>query len=348
LLLTTPALRALRQKHPDAHITALVGPWGAPALARNPNVDTLIELPFPGFTRRSKPSLWQPYRLLWQWRQSLRGQYDTAYVLRFDHWWGALLAYLSDIPQRIGYQTPETAPFLNRIHAYVPYRHEVIQNLTLITRDLANSAAFTENAVTHLAKEYPLQFHLSGRATLWSRRVLQNKQPIAIHPGAGAAIKRWQPECWARVADNLAIRYGTTLLLTGSEAERPLCLEIAGHMTAPVRVMAGQTSLDQLAALFARCRLILGPDSGPLHLATAVATPTVHLYGPVDWKTFGPWGTPKRHRVIASRWPCIPCNRLDYDADALAHHPCVRDICVSTVIEAAEQALGELEDVGSQ
>ena len=92
LLFTTPALRLLRQNYPGARITALVGPWGAPILANNPHVDEIITLPFPGFTRQAKPSPWQPYTLLRHWARRLRGQYDLAFVLRFDHWWGALLA----------------------------------------------------------------------------------------------------------------------------------------------------------------------------------------------------------------------------------------------------------------
>ena len=97
--------------------------------------------------------------------------------------------------------------------------------------------------------------------------------------------------------------------------------------------------MDQLAAILTQSRLVLGLDSGPLHLAVAAGTPTVHLYGPVNPQTFGPWGPPDHHRVIISAWPCIPCDRLDYDPSELAHHPCVREIDVNSVLEAARQVL---------
>ena len=84
---------------------------------------------------------------------------------------------------------------------------------------------------------------------------------------------------------------------------------------------------------------MIGLDSGPLHLAVALHTPTVHLYGPVDQTVFGPWGTPERHRVLISDWPCIPCNRLDYGPEELAHHPCVKEIDVDQVMAAAQDAL---------
>jgi heptosyltransferase-2/heptosyltransferase-3 len=94
-----------------------------------------------------------------------------------------------------------------------------------------------------------------------------------------------------------------------------------------------------LAAVYRRCALVVGPDSGPLHLAVAVGAPTVHLYGPVDRRTFGPWGSPQRHVVITSDWGCIPCNRLDWSERALGEHGCVRDITVEQVLPKAVRLL---------
>jgi ADP-heptose:LPS heptosyltransferase len=110
-------------------------------------------------------------------------------------------------------------------------------------------------------------------------------------------------------------------------------------MAGEARLLAGETTLDQLAAVFRGCRLVLGLDSGPLHLAVAMGTPTVHLYGPVDVVTFGPWGAAERHRALTSDWPCIPCNRLDYADDSVPHHPCVREIGVEKVLAAARQGM---------
>jgi heptosyltransferase-2/heptosyltransferase-3 len=184
-----------------------------------------------------------------------------------------------------------------------------------------------------------MDFPVPEQAIAWARRLLPATPPIAIHPGAGAAIKLWQVERWATVADALAEEMGAEVLLTGAQTERPLCLEIAAQMKHAAQVIAGETTLDQLAAALGHCRLVLGPDSGPLHLAVAMGTPTVHLYGPVDPTTFGPWGLPERHMVLTSAWSCIPCNRLDYGVSELAHHPCVREIRVEAVLAAARQAV---------
>jgi heptosyltransferase-3 len=155
--------------------------------------------------------------------------------------------------------------------------------------------------------------------------------------------RSWQfiraPAAWAQVASRLIDALGARILLTGGASERPLTGAIAAELSGPVLNAAGQTSLDQLAALLARCQLVLGADSGPLHLAVAVGTPTVHLYGPVSAAKFGPWGDPARHIVLKTAWPCAPCDRLDWPAEALAAHACLAAIPVAAVVEAARVAL---------
>lgn len=335
-LFMTPALRVLRQRYPEAHITALVGPWGTAVLSNNPHVDEIIALPFPGFSRKPKPSPWQPYRLLGHWAQRLRGRYDLAFILRFDHWWGALLAYLAGVPGRVGYALPEVARFLSHAVPYAPGRHEVEQNLRLVFGELPDRP---EPGANWPPVQYPLEFHVPEQAIAWAKALAGEGRPIAIHPGAGAAVKLWRAERWATVADSLARETGADVLLTGSEAERPGCQEIAAQMETEARVMAGGTTLDQLAALLSQCRLVLGLDSGPLHLAVSVGTPTVQLYGPADPAIFGPWGPPERQRVLISAWPCVPCNRLDYGPDELVNHPCVKEIDASRVLAAAREVL---------
>ncbi len=158
---------------------------------------------------------------------------------------------------------------------------------------------------------------------------------IAIHPGAGAAVKQWPAAAWAAVANRLSIAYGSQILLTGGPAEKPLTAALAADLSQPALDAAGQTSLGQLAALYERCALVLGPDCGPLHLAVAVGVATVHLYGPVSPQKFGPWGDPARHVVITSNWACVPCDRLDWPEAALSQHACMAAITPQEVVEAA-------------
>jgi len=349
LLFTTPAIRLLRQAFPQARITYLVGPWSKAIIKNNPNIDEIALCSFPGFTRRKKQSVLEPYVILLQYAKQLRQKgFDLAIVLRFDHWWGALLAYLAGIPRRVGYDIAEVRPFLTDIVPYLPYRHEVEQNLSLVEQvsGLKSQVSGLKSQVASLRSQVagrPLEFYLTAEDEVFAESYLAGHGVgdgdllVGVHPGAGVPVKLWRNEAWAQAADTLAQQFGAKVILTGSAEESPLCRAIAGQMTTKPIVAAGETSLGELAAIMARCQLVLGVDSGPLHLAVAMGTPTVHLFGPVDSRAFGPWGDPARHIVVTSELDCIPCNRLDYAPTELYQHPCVRNITVEQVLEAVER-----------
>jgi len=340
LLFATPALRVLHQAFPAAYLAALVGPWGKAVWERNPCLDERIVCEFPGFTRQPKTSALAPYRTLWDCAHSLRGQrFDLAIVLRFDHWWGALLAYTAGIPRRLGYDIPECQPFLTAALPYLEHRHEVQQNLALVEQAVRESGLAVPEETPGLEFVVSDSDQQYAAAYLSRRRLAPDEPWVAIHPGAGAAVKLWRPEAWAQVADALVQDSRARIVVTGSRDELDLAWSVYAHMQADAVVAAGDTTLGQLAALFQRCRLVLGPDCGPLHLAVATETPTVHLYGPVDAAKFGPWGDPDQHVVITSGRACIPCNRLNYTPAELPEHPCVRETPAETVLAAAQKLL---------
>ena len=332
VLFLTPALHALREALPAARITVLLGPWSADVLRDNPEVDEIRTCRFPGFERRPKSGRLAPYRYLLEAARDLRGaDYDTAVVLRCDHWWGAWLAATAGIARRLGYGWPETRPFLTQALPYEPGRHEVEQNSRLLAA-LAPGVQWRPG---------PLRFVVADSDRAWAAAWLaaHGADParplVAIHSGAGALVKQWEPPAWAAVAEALVSRRGAQVLLTGSAGERALAGAVAAGLTGGALDTAGETSLGQLAALQQRCNLVLGSDCGPLHLAVAVGAPTVQLFGPVSACTFGPWGDPQRHVVLTSRWTCVPCNRLDWPADVLPEHRCMAAIGVGEVIDAA-------------
>jgi heptosyltransferase-2/heptosyltransferase-3 len=340
LLFATPALRLLRTSLPDAQLTALVGPWGKPVLAGNPCLDEVIECEFPGFGRKPNASFLAPYSQLWQWAARIRREhFDLAVMLRFDHWWGAWLADLAGIPVRIGYDIPECRPFLTQALPYQDARHEVQQNLTL-----AKAAVRWAGQKPKAGPEL-LEFALSPTDQLYiasylsARGIGLAERLIVTHPGAGAPVKLWTAEKWAEVADALAERLGARVVITGGRDELDLAWSVYALMRADAVVAAGDTSLGQLAALFSRSALVLGPDCGPLHLAVAVGAPTVHLYGPASMVKFGPWGEAGRHIALTSLRSCIPCNRLDYPTPELVDHRCVSEIAVAGVLAAAAAAM---------
>ena len=344
LLFLTPALRYLREGFPDAHITLMVGPWGQEMAEENEYVDDVITCSFPGFERQAEGSLLAPYRMaLREARKVRRKGFDLVLVMRFDHWWGAVVAAAAGIPRRIGYATSEVEPILTQALPHVAGLHEVQQNLNLVS-SLAFSAA-DPGAQGGDPGAFPLAWREEIADAEWASRWLllqgavAERPLVAIHAGSGAAVKLWTTDKWAAVADALSERRDAQILLTGSAGELDRVWAIAARMRTDPLIAAGETTLGQLAALYAQCRLVMGPDCGPLHLAVAVDTPTVHLYGPVDARTFGPWGDSFWHRVVIGNWPCVPCNRIDYAEAELPAHLCVRDIGVDQVLAQAEPLL---------
>jgi heptosyltransferase-2/heptosyltransferase-3 len=133
---------------------------------------------------------------------------------------------------------------------------------------------------------------------------------------------------------------GVRVLVTGGPDETDLTRTVAAVSSGNVVDVGGQTSFATLAALLYRADIALGPDSGPLHLAVAAGTPTVHLYGPADPALFGPWGDPARHIVIQSDWACAPCGKFDWPD--LPAHACVREISVDHVWAATRLLLPDM------
>ena len=337
LVLTTPILDALKTHIPDAHITMMVGPWSSEVVARHPAIDCLLTCPFPGFQRAAQKSL-APYILLLRIAQQLRrNRYDLAINLRPDFWWGAGLLYLAGVPHRLGYAIEPGRPFLTRALPFNPPEPAPVSNLRLVSAAL-ETLGYSPLEQPYTPERYPLQFIPTAEEQAWVTERLDKEginpdTPIVvIHPGAGAAVKLWRTEAWSACASILPALFTSPtpvrIILTGSKGERPMLEEIGQGMTAQP-LLVTDASIGQLAALLRRAQLVLGVDSGPLHLAVAQGTPTMHIFGPTDPRIFGPWGTAGRHIVIASAQRCptcpsIPCGRLDFGPKEVAAHPCVR------------------------
>jgi ADP-heptose:LPS heptosyltransferase len=341
LLLATPALGLLRAALPDATITALVGPWARPALAGRPELDALHTCAFPGFTREPAGGPLAPYRqLAVEARRLRRGRYDVALVPRVDHWWGAALAAYAGIPLRLGYGVPASRAFLT--HALPPdfAQHSVEESwrivaalLGLLGRPLPSARPGPVVATASPAGQASAAHCLSDHGVVPGARL------VAIHPGTGADVKLWPAAHWSAVSDALAQRLDARIVVTGSAAERELVAAVVGGMRGPAPDdainAAGALDWDGLAGLFARCALVLGVDSGPLHLAAALGVPTVHVFGPTAPARFGPRGR-GAHHVVRVPLPCSPCgNLIAPPCGARVEPPCMRAVMPEMVIDAA-------------
>ena len=359
LLMLTPTLAWLRKSLPDTEITALVGAWGAASLHNNPHVDRIQRCDFPGFSREPASNVLAPYMYALEQSRLLRSQsYDAAINFRYDFWWGALLLYLADIRVRVGYDWPESRRFLTHGLPLEPTGGLPGLPLEPFGQTPQHNAALNLRLAQHLLELYyqrsdlneadaRLHYYPSAEDERYVRLLLsewgveRGQKLVAIHPGTGATLKLWTVEGFAAVADALAERYNVRVVLTGGANEKVLLKNIAQACKTEPLTLDTSGWWGRLAALFARCDLVVGLDSGPLNLAVAAGAPTIHLFGPTDPALFGPWGDPARHRVVKTEidLPCCPCGVLSFERTCWKGGYCLRTIKTSQVLQAAAELL---------
>jgi heptosyltransferase-1 len=310
ILHALPAVTALRRAHPSWVIGWVVEPaWrhllttanGTPAEPRSPSqplVDQLHLAPAKAWGRA--PLSGRTAREISQLRASLKAaEYDA--VLDFQ---GAVrsafLGCLSGARRRIGEERPRewAAKWLFTERVATTGRHVIEQDL-----ELASSAAGDE-----LEPVLPL-LPLDPHAELWCDQLFapfQGQPIVLLNPGAGWGSKRWPVERYAVVASALAAR-GFRVLVNQAPGEEALARAIQAQSTGSA--MPVHCSLPQLIAINRRVVLAIGGDTGPIHLACALARPVVGIYGPTDPARNGPYGT--RFKVLRSPFSRRNHARLD-------------------------------------
>lgn len=167
---------------------------------------------------------------------------------------------------------------------------------------------------------------------------------VAVAPGAGWPGKLWPVERFAELADRLAERQHASILLLGSPGERELAEQMKSRMRRPALNLAGQTTLDQMAALLAESDLLVGNDSAPMHFAVAAGTPALCLFGPTSRPQWGPpEGGP--HRVLQAPKLCFDCHPFHPRATCHDDRSCMKSLSVDAVADAAEAMLRDTSHV---
>jgi len=167
----------------------------------------------------------------------------------------------------------------------------------------------------------------------WGLR--EEDEAVGVHPGARWEAKRWEAKSFAQVCDRL-LESGRKCLLLGDEEDMPFVQEIVGRMSRVPTVLAGELGLRALAAVIQRCRVLLCNDSGPMHVATAVGTPVVAIFGPTHPKLgFAPVG--EHDVVLTANLPCSPCSLHGEKACKFSHRRCMEAILPDRVVAEVER-----------
>ena len=293
---TLPVARALRLAYPDAELSWLVETREAAVLRGHPDLDHVISVDTRGWRRRMGPAeagrLWADLRGL---RARLRARrfevaFDVQGLLK-----SGMITWLTGAPLRVGFGAARckerlSALFTNR-HVIPPPSavHVVDQNLALLGA----------LGIPPGAPEFSLPARPEAQRRMDEFLTEAGWKPgdrlVALNPAAGQARKQWEPERFAMVGERLGAEAGARVLLLWGPAESHLARQIALSMRGPGSaaarpLLAPPTDLDELAALLRRAHLMVAGDTGPLHLAAALGTPALGLFGPTNAARNGPYG----------------------------------------------------------
>lgn len=320
-VMSIPALEALRTRFPRAEIVLVSKPWVSELYWHHPAISRQI-IYKPSSEHRGASGF---MKLVREIREE---NFDLA-ILFQNAFQAAWMTWLAKIPTRLGYATDGRSALLHDPIEPPPpaaYGHQVYYYLNLLFR------------AGLIAKPDPVEeirIRLSEEEKTWALKKLDslglggNRYLVGFAPGAAfGPAKRWPPERFAGLADRLIGALGADVLIFGSEAEKPLADEIAHAMKHTPIVLAGETSLRQLLALMAGCRLMVANDSGPMHLASAMGIPLIAIFGSTDERATGPLGT--RVRIVKKGVECSPCGRRECPID----FRCMNDLTVEEVYRA--------------
>jgi heptosyltransferase-2 len=330
-VMSIPALREARRLFPKARISLLVRPWVRDVYASVEFIDEILDYDKQGIHRG------------WRGRRRLvadlkRARFDLALLLQ-NAFEAAFLAWLARIPLRIGYARDGRGFLLThscRIHPELRAEHQAYYYLNILAE-----AGLSEPRPWR-RKDPAINIRIGVRdsdresvSRLLGAEGVGGDQPlVGLNPGAyyGGA-KRWIPDRYARVADALADKYGVRIVIVGSAGELPFAQEIARQMSRAPAILSGKTTLGQLMAVIKRCELLITNDSGPMHLAAALDTPQIAIFGSTSEIATGPLS--RDAEVVKQPVDCSPCFLRECPIDLR----CMTGITTEQVLSAADRKL---------
>jgi predicted lipopolysaccharide heptosyltransferase III len=321
-VLATPSAFALKRFLPDVEVDILVEDWVAPILSNHPFIDNVIVLEGRGFRARARVA------------KGLRSaNYDVVYNLHGGTT-ATFLTRATGAPHRVGFRTYQYA----QLHTHTApsplllwgqqKTHSVEQQLALLGW---TGVPVTDRPRTQLGVDAHAAATMNQQLTAAG---LDDRKIALIHPAAAFATKQWSTENFARVAEFLAERGFAPVAITApheSSVLETLLAELS------VQILSfDDLSLPQVTALAARSQLFVGNDSGIAHIAAAVGTPSVVIFGSSNIAHWRPWNRAAAE-VVFEEMPCQPCH--GYFCEKFTQPECILRVPVARVVAAIERVL---------
>jgi lipopolysaccharide heptosyltransferase II len=320
-VLATSAVNALRRFLPDAQIDILVEDWVAPVLAEHPSLSSVISLERNSLAARARIA-----------REIRASGYDVVYNLHGGTT-STFLTRASGARHRVGYESYQYAKLHNHQAPSASFlwgqekTHSVEQQLALLgwTGVPVTDRPATQLAITQTAT-FVIQEHLRDSK-------LEGKRLALIHPAAAFATKQWAAENFARVVEYLERADFSSVAIVGPGQDKVLD-ELQRNCSAPITTF--NLSLPEVSALASRAELFVGNDSGIAHMAAAVGTPSVVIFGSSNIAHWRPWSRAESE-VVFEEMPCQPCH--GYFCEQFEQPECILRVPVNRVTAAIERVL---------
>ena len=329
LLMSLQAIDDVVQAAPGAAIDLVVGSWNAELASRIRGLHRIEMLDAPWLARGDAG---MPFSAMLARAGSWRHRhYDLAVNLEPDIR-GNLLVAATRAARTAGFRSGGGGALLDVALPYDPRSHTSrnAQRLVAAIFDVPPRTASARLDLTAADRQRAAEFLPASSRPL-----------IGMHVSGGRAIKQWDPERFAELAARLVHAHDATIVLTGTAADRDLFAPVE-RLVKAARIVdaAGRLDLPALAAVLERLDLLVTGDTGPMHLAAAVGTPVVTVFGPSDPARYAPLDP--MHRVVRIDLPCSPCNRIRLPPERCRGHipDCLTGIDVEMVFRAVEATLG--------
>lgn len=317
-----PVARALKERFPDATITMITSPVLADLAEGNPFIDELIYVPS-NFFKGDLPAFFA-------FLKKVRALEADLFVDLKSNVKSVIAGALSGAGKGFRYKKQRGArEGERRLHA--------IENLFATISPLTGEMA-ADGFRVYLRREDE-EFVDHFMATLSSGNASPREGEnhlVALNANVSIpnSSRHWPPEYFARLGDRVKNELAAHILLIGGAEDREYCEGVAKMMETRPVITAGELTLGQTGALLSRCRVLVSGDTGPMHLAAAVGTRVIALFGSMDERRAGPYGS--AHRVLKKDLPCVPCEEKTCP---LQTTQCMKDISVDEVFQEVEMAI---------